>query len=86
MLAIAGGDDQALVKMSSDKAEAFIPFQELCNAEGKKGDIEIHGVKWKAYRSERAFDDFFRAYWRNFAEKWKRGDREIGTVWQLDTQ
>jgi hypothetical protein len=83
-----GDDKEALTEVFRRRSKAeTVLFQELCDPECKKGDTRmIHGVKWKVYRSERGFDDFFLAYWWSYVEKWKRGDQEIGTVWRLDTQ
>jgi hypothetical protein len=43
------------------------------SAEGKEETI---CVDWKVYRSLRAFDDLFWAYWRECGEQWKETDRE----------
>src|SRR5262249_2863106 len=63
-----------------------IPFQELCNPMPKNDQIEINGIQWVVYRSERGFTDLFWDYWRDIGEKWNRGDQKIGTVQEVDTK
>jgi hypothetical protein len=62
-----------------------VPFKKLCNIKKNKGDTETIElpdpetgnpivVKWRVYRGEggeRAFDNLFRAYWRDCGEQWK---------------
>lgn len=83
-----GESNEAAVKLlGRNHRESCVPFEKLCNPERNQGDTEmIYGVEWKVYRSEREFYDLFQAYWRYIGEQWKRGDRDIGTVEELDTQ
>jgi hypothetical protein len=72
-LAAQGGSHEAAENVIERTLRAStVPFQKLCNAKRNKGDSDrIHGMDWKVYRSKRAFEDLFWAYWNDIGEKWK---------------
>jgi len=83
-----GGSKKALATVLERRSrESAIPLHKLCDPERNKGDSEtINGIEWKVFRSERGFDRLFWAYWADIAEKWRRGDQEIGTMLESDTK
>jgi hypothetical protein len=69
------------------RREALIPFHKLCNSERNRGDTEmIHGVRWKVFRSERRFDNLFRAYCRDLGQKWKEGNPPVSMYRRMDSK
>ena len=65
-LAAHGGSDEATENvLVRSQSKSHIPFQKLCDPKyrNKGVSVTIHGVTWKVFRSERAFDNLFWSYW-----------------------
>jgi hypothetical protein len=93
LIAHDGSHDAAENVVERVLSASPVPFGKLCDPKGNKATeiIKLHDaetgkiieVEWKIYRGEggeRAFDNLFSAYWQDCGDKWKDGNREIGTV------
>ena len=88
-LAAHGGSHEAAENVvGRTLSAARVPFENLCNpGRRNKGDTEtmklpdaetgkLIEVEWRVYRSERAFDNLFLAYWWKCREQWKNTDQK----------
>jgi hypothetical protein len=104
-LAVHGSHDAAEKVVERILSASQVLFKRLCNSKRNKGDRETivlsdveNGkpieVEWRVYRSERGFDDLFRAYWTHNGEQWTewmKGEkprtpwmkRDAVTFWKL---